>query len=115
MSAVSRMVVVMKALPKTVRLGLRTLRHALCGRGFSADGYLAEALWDLAHPKPGSAMEVAEGLTSAARWIEAEMEEIGTKSRSDAEERTVGFEVPDSPGPVEEVGLPPDKDLPPDV
>jgi hypothetical protein len=64
----------MDALPEAVRLGLYTLRQALCAKGVPMETPLQEALWDLAHDKPGDSMDVGESLTCAALWVQENLE-----------------------------------------
>jgi len=60
----------MQALEDAVRLGLLTLRQALMAKGVDEATPLCEALWELAHDKPGPALDVGESLACAALWVE---------------------------------------------
>jgi len=81
-----------KALPEPVRLGVLALRQALLAKHVPGDSYLAEALWELAHARPGSAFELGESLVDAARWVEREVECVLPRSTEPA--AVVGFDVP---------------------
>ncbi len=89
----------MRALPKPVRLGLLTLRQALLAKDVPTEAPLCEALWEMAHGRPATGLDIGESLTDAALWVERAVD-ILPKNREEPI-RVVGFE-PDESAPGDE-------------
>lgn len=80
----------MKPLPKPIRLALRALRTALIDQGADPQEPMCEALWDLAHKQPSSAMALAETITDAAL-------DIGKEAGPAEPAQAIGFHIPNVP------------------